>query len=77
VSRHGAYHFVFTGRDLARFGTLVAERGRWRSKELVPATWIDEVLTPYSPSAHTLSSGEGHPAVDLGYGYVSVFEGLR
>lgn len=70
VSRHGAYHFVFTGRDLARIGTLVAERGRWRSKELVPATWIDEVLTLYSPSARTLSYGDRYPAVDLGYGYL-------
>jgi CubicO group peptidase (beta-lactamase class C family) len=32
VSRHGAYHFAFTGRDLARFGTLVAQRGRWRNR---------------------------------------------
>ena len=70
VSRHGAYHFVFTGRDLARFGTLVAQRGRWRSKEVVPATWIDEVLTLYSPSARTLSYGDRYPAVDLGYGYL-------
>jgi CubicO group peptidase (beta-lactamase class C family) len=46
-----------TGRDLARLGTLVAQRGRWRGEELVPATWIDEVLTPYSPSARTLSYG--------------------
>lgn len=70
VSRHGAYHFVLTGRDLARLGTLVAARGRGRGEQLVPATWIDEALTPCTPSARTLSYGEGRPAVDLGYGYL-------
>jgi hypothetical protein len=70
VSRHGAYHFVFTGRDLARFGTLVAQRGRWHGEEVVPATWIDEMLTLHSPSARAISYGEGHPTVDLGYGYL-------
>jgi CubicO group peptidase (beta-lactamase class C family) len=70
VSRHGAHHFVFTVRDLARIGTLVAARGRWRSQELVPATWIDEMLTPWTPSARTLSYGDRYPAVDLGCGYL-------
>ena len=33
-------------RDHARFGLLVARRGRWDGREIVPASWIDEIRTP-------------------------------
>lgn len=32
-------------RDLAKLGLLVASRGRWAGKEVVPAEWIEQMLT--------------------------------
>lgn len=42
ISRHRAYHFEITARDLARFGLLYLRKGRWGNKQIVPATWIEK-----------------------------------
>jgi len=48
---------MFIGaRDHARLGLLVARRGRWKSRQVLPEAWIEDMLTP-SP-AHA------------GYGYL-------
>jgi len=33
-------------QDLARFGLLILNRGRWDNQQLVPATWLAEAVTP-------------------------------
>jgi CubicO group peptidase (beta-lactamase class C family) len=35
-----------TGRDWLRVGLLILERGRVGERQLIPAAWIDEMLTP-------------------------------
>ena len=38
---------MFIGaRDQARVGLLIANRGNWNGKQLLPAEWVDEMLTP-------------------------------
>jgi CubicO group peptidase (beta-lactamase class C family) len=38
---------MFIGaRDQARLGLLVARRGNWHGKQLLPAAWIDQMLAP-------------------------------
>ena len=37
--------FCATTRDLARLGLLVGARGRFRHREIVPSSWIDDILT--------------------------------
>ena len=38
---------MFIGaRDHARLGLLVARRGRWGGRQLLPEAWIEEMLTP-------------------------------
>lgn len=32
-------------RDLAKIAAMVADRGQWQGKQVVPASWIDEMLT--------------------------------
>jgi CubicO group peptidase (beta-lactamase class C family) len=41
-SRHLAYHFYLSARDLARVGLLVLRRGQWAQRRLVPAEWLAE-----------------------------------
>lgn len=33
-------------REFARLGQLVANHGNWNGREIVPAEWIEEMLTP-------------------------------
>ena len=35
-------------RDHARMGLLVARRGRWRDRQILPEAWIDAMLAPYA-----------------------------
>lgn len=47
-SRYGAYHFRLSAHDLALFGQLYLDRGRWQGRQLVPAEWIDQGTQPVS-----------------------------
>jgi CubicO group peptidase (beta-lactamase class C family) len=60
ASRHPAYPFRMSARDLARFGVLFANGGSWDGRQLVPAAWVRE-------------STATHAATDRptrGYGYM-------
>jgi CubicO group peptidase (beta-lactamase class C family) len=54
-----AYRFWMSARDLARFGQLYLNRGRWHGDQVVPESWIVESLQTYS------DTGRG-----VGYGYM-------
>lgn len=58
-SVHPAYPFRLSARDLAKFGQLMLQRGKWSGKQLIPKSWIEESTASYSDSG---SSG--------GYGYM-------
>lgn len=51
-----------TTRDYARFGQLVVDGGRAFGRQVVPATWIDEMTRPSAPKG--LNGGPGG-----GFGY--------
>lgn len=59
LSRHPAHTFRMSARDLARFGQLYLQRGRWDGKQVVPEAWVAESTKPISPT------GPGR-----GYGYL-------
>ena len=64
-SRHPAYHFRMSARDLARFGYLFLRNGSWESQQVVPADWV-------TLSTRTVSqSGNGG-----GYAYLWWVDGL-
>ena len=42
VSRHPAYVFDMSARDLARFGLMMLRQGRWNHAEVVSESWIEE-----------------------------------
>lgn len=55
-------------RDYAKFGWLYLNNGNWQGKQLVPAQWIADSVTPDAPH---LMPGENNPASSSsnGYGY--------
>lgn len=58
-SVHPAYPFRLSTRDLAKFGQLMLQDGKWHSQQLIPASWVHESTKSYSDAG---SSG--------GYGYM-------
>jgi CubicO group peptidase (beta-lactamase class C family) len=67
VSEHRAYVFNISTRDLARYGLLYLNCGRWRGREIIPADWvrasIDGPLTSEGRAPDRQETGFGR------YGY--------
>lgn len=59
-SRHPAYVFSLSTRDMLRFGEMVLAGGRWQGQEIVPQDWLARSLTAHS------RTDRGH----IGYGYL-------
>jgi len=49
-SRHAAYMFVISARDMARFGLLFERNGKWKDEQVIPKNWVEE-STSYRSSA--------------------------
>jgi len=54
-SRHAAYHFRMTARDLARFGYLMLRGGDWNGDQIIPSEWVQE-----STRSHSETDGGGY-----------------
>ena len=65
-SEHPGFIFRISARDLARFGVLYLNRGRWRDRAVVPASWVDASVRSYSVTSGTQSSA----ATRTGYGFM-------
>ena len=48
ATRYPAYPIDMSTRDLARFALLYLHNGRWRDRQIVPATWVAESTRSYS-----------------------------
>ncbi|WP_132979828.1 serine hydrolase [Pigmentiphaga sp. D-2] len=64
ASRYLAYHFFLSARDMARLGVLMANKGNWNGRQIVPASWVAD-----STSLHVPMSQIGGER-DCGYGYL-------
>ena len=42
VSMHPAFMFEMTARDMARFGLLYLNHGRWKKQQVIPEAWIEK-----------------------------------
>ena len=58
-SHHPAHTFRISTRDLARFGQLYLQEGRWDGRQLLPVDWVKESTRPHT------DDGDG-----TGYGYM-------
>lgn len=60
----GGFGLNVTTGDIARFGQLYLQKGRWQGKPLLPATWVEEATAP-----HADNSSMGNVDWQQGYGY--------
>ena len=47
-SRFPAFHFRLSARDLALYGQLYLNNGKWEGKQIIPGEWIEVSTRPYS-----------------------------
>jgi Beta-lactamase class C and other penicillin binding proteins len=59
-SKHNAYPFRVTARDLARFGWLMLNHGKWLDKQVIDSAWVEESTRYHSDAALYSSSGYGY-----------------
>lgn len=63
-SRHSAYPFCMSARDLARMGLLFLRNGRWEDRQILTADWIRQTTASHFTTDDTTSNK------DYGYGYL-------
>jgi len=59
-SVHPAYVTRMSARDLARFGLLFLNEGRWGDRQVVPAAWVRESTRSYSSTGSGTRDGYGY-----------------
>lgn len=58
-SKFPAYHFRLSATDMARFGQLYLNEGRWNGEQIIPKEWIDESTKAYSVTNERYGIGYG------------------
>jgi len=64
----GGYGLKLRTEDLAKFGQLYLQKGKWNGKQLVPEKWVDQATSKQVPNDQ-----EGHSKIGIdwvqGYGF--------
>ncbi|WP_262267797.1 serine hydrolase domain-containing protein [Microvirga yunnanensis] len=63
-SRYLAYHLFLSGRDMARLGVLMANKGQWNGQQIIPAAWVAE------STQLRVKAGDMAEKGPLGYSYL-------
>jgi CubicO group peptidase (beta-lactamase class C family) len=59
-SKHPAYNFRMSARDMARFGLLCLRKGNWNGRQIIPQEWIEKSTTAYSVINEEMGLGYGY-----------------
>jgi CubicO group peptidase (beta-lactamase class C family) len=61
LSMHPKAGFSMSARDLAKFGQLYLNKGKWKGKQIIPKEWIDRITDDYTVTGKKLlRSGHGY-----------------
>jgi CubicO group peptidase (beta-lactamase class C family) len=64
----GGYGLKLCTEDIAKFGQLYLQKGRWNGKQLVPEAWVEQATSKQVPNDR-----EGHSSIGIdwvqGYGF--------
>ena len=72
ISKYLAYPMWFSTRDMARIGLLMLNKGKWKEKEIINASWVDEMLKQRT-TAEELNTNVPvfhDTGANYGYGYM-------
>lgn len=58
-SKYPAYHFRLSAKDLALYGQLYLNKGKWNGNQIVPEEWIEVSTKPYSITNENYGIGYG------------------
>ncbi|MHC4118979.1 MAG: serine hydrolase domain-containing protein [Planctomycetota bacterium] len=61
-------HMFISARELARFGHLFLNRGKWNGKQLISSTWVDAATRPHVSASMPLEEFSGADGRGM-YGY--------
>ena len=48
LSKHPKAGFKLSARDLAKFGQLYLDKGKWNDRKVIPAAWIERITQDYT-----------------------------
>lgn len=68
---------AMTARDLARFGQLIVEGGRWNGQRLISQQWLDASFEPAFPSDRWPDDFAGSALANYGYQWWLLDDGSR
>jgi len=61
LSRHPKAGFRMSARDLAKFGQLYLNKGKWNGEQIIPEEWVDRITDDYTVTGEELlRSGHGY-----------------
>ncbi len=69
-------HIRISARELARFGHLFLNRGKWKNKQLISASWVDMATKAHVPASMPLESLSGADGRGV-YGYNWWVNGIK
>jgi len=69
-------HIRISARELARFGHLFLNRGKWKNKQLISASWVDIATKAHVPASMALESLSGADGRGM-YGYNWWVNGIK
>ena len=67
-SKYLAYHMWFSTRDMARLGYLMLRKGKWKTKQVLPANWVTTTTSPVSTYKEAEQKKTAY--FHFGYGYL-------
>ena len=56
----GGWGLYIQSESLAKFGQLLLQRGKWHSKQLIPAEWVDAMMKRQTNTGSNSSNGYGY-----------------
>jgi len=60
LSRHAKAGFRLSTKDMAKFGQLFLNGGKWQGRQLIQETWIKKITTDYTHTTNQSNERYGH-----------------